>query len=135
MSSKISLHRLTGYKTGEVLALMGPSGSGKTTLLDVLARRAMRSNAKVSGSMLVNGQSISQPTFRSIASFVEQEDALMGSLTARETIEIAAHLSRPRSVLNIRSDPIIDLLAKVLESSATGSHRVSSHSLWPKLLL
>lgn len=84
--------------TGEVLALMGPSGSGKTTLLNVLARRANAGNAKVIGSILVNGQAVSQPAFRAMASFVEQEDALMGSLTARETVEIAAHLSRPRSV-------------------------------------
>jgi len=77
---------------------MGPSGSGKTTLLNILARRTVASNAKVSGDILVDGHTVSGASFRSIASFVEQEDALIGSLTARETVEIAAHLARPRSV-------------------------------------
>ncbi len=84
--------------TGEILALMGPSGSGKTTLLNFLACRTVASNAKVSGNILVDGHAVSQAAFRSIASFVEQENALMGSLTTRETVDIAAHLSRPRSV-------------------------------------
>ena len=76
---------------------MGPSGSGKTTLLNVLARRTATAKAKVSGQLLVDEQTVSLSTFRSIASFVEQEDALIGSLTARETIEIAGHLARPKT--------------------------------------
>lgn len=83
--------------SGELIALMGPSGSGKTTLLNILARRTAAKKAKVSGNALINGNSLSKAAFYSIASFVEQEDALIGSLTTRETIEIAAHLSRPRS--------------------------------------
>jgi ABC-type multidrug transport system ATPase subunit len=90
--------RLTSHPLGEVIALMGPSGSGKTTLLNVLARRTVASNARVSGDILTDGHAASRAAFRSIASFVEQEDALIGSLTTRETIDIAAHLSRPRSV-------------------------------------
>jgi ABC-type multidrug transport system ATPase subunit len=93
--------RLTSYCLGEVIALMGPSGSGKSTLLNVLARRTVGSSAKVSGAILTDGNTVSRAAFRAIASFVEQEDALMGSLTARETIDIAAHLSRPRSALSL----------------------------------
>jgi len=75
---------------------MGPSGSGKTTLLNLLAHRNATAKGTVSGNLLVNSEQTSLTNFRSIASYVEQEDALIGSLTARETIDIAAYLARPR---------------------------------------
>jgi len=77
---------------------MGPSVSGKTTLLNMLAHRSATLNATVSGNLLVNSQPTSLAESRNIASYVEQEDALIGSLTVydSETIEIAAHLARPR---------------------------------------
>ena len=75
---------------------MGSSGSGKTTLLNLLAQRQASAKAKVSGSVLVNGQSLPLDTLRCISSYVEQDDALIGSLTARETIEFAARLGLPR---------------------------------------
>lgn len=99
---------------GEVMAIMGPSGSGysrfgdqqvclvftgmhrKTTLLNVLARRGGASNLQVNGDLSVNESSISTNDFRSISSYVEQEDALIGSLTVRETIDFAGRLSLPR---------------------------------------
>ncbi|KAL5333248.1 P-loop containing nucleoside triphosphate hydrolase protein [Aspergillus crustosus] len=83
---------------GELVALMGPSGCGKTTLLNVLARRAASSSAKSSGECYVNGGEIDNATFGRIASYVEQEDALIGSLTVRETLKFAADLSLPRFV-------------------------------------
>lgn len=75
---------------------MGPSGCGKTTLLNVLARRAASSNAKVKGDCYVNGAELDTETFGRITSFVEQEDALIGSLTVRETLKFAADLALPR---------------------------------------
>lgn len=79
-----------------MVALMGPSGSGKTTLLNVLARRAASANATAQQTLLVNGSPVSIETFRSISSFVEQYDALIGSLTVRETIDFAARLANSR---------------------------------------
>jgi ABC-type multidrug transport system ATPase subunit len=77
---------------------MGPSGCGKTTLLNVLARRAAASgsSAKVGGDCYVNGAKLDTETFERITSYVEQEDALIGSLTVQETLEFAADLSLPR---------------------------------------
>ena len=75
---------------------MGPSGSGKTTLLNVLARRNPGTKLDVTGSVTVNGASISDTDLQSISSYVEQEDALIGSLTVRETLDFAARLSLPR---------------------------------------
>ncbi|KAL8370363.1 hypothetical protein RB595_000645 [Gaeumannomyces hyphopodioides] len=77
---------------GELCALMGPSGSGKTTLLNALASRPWGSG-KASGSVLVDGREPSRAAFRRATCFVEQEDALIGSLTVRETLEFASRLA------------------------------------------
>lgn len=75
---------------------MGPSGSGKTTLLNVLARRAAHKNT--TGDSYVNNTKIDDTTFNQLASYVEQEDALIGSLNVWETLQFAADLALPRSV-------------------------------------
>jgi ABC-type multidrug transport system ATPase subunit len=72
---------------------MGPSGCGKTTLLNVLARRGAASGEKIEGSTLVNGVDPTLATFRRLSSYVEQDDALIGSLTVRETMNFAARLA------------------------------------------
>ncbi|KAJ5160868.1 uncharacterized protein N7482_007872 [Penicillium canariense] len=83
---------------GELVALMGPSGCGKTTLLNVLARRPAASGAKVLGDSYVNGVKVDAGPFGRMTSYVEQEDALIGSLTVQETLQFAADLSLPSSV-------------------------------------
>ncbi|KAM0330881.1 hypothetical protein ACHAQA_003837 [Verticillium albo-atrum] len=83
---------------GEMLAIMGPSGSGKTTLLNTLAHRLAASGATTSGDISVNGLPIATSTLRDISAYVEQEDALIGSLTVRETMIFAAQLALPRNV-------------------------------------
>jgi ABC-type multidrug transport system ATPase subunit len=81
---------------GEMLALMGPSGSGKTTLLNAIAHRVAAAGATTSGSILANGQQTTWKSIRDLSSYVEQEDALIGSLTVRETMIFAARLALPR---------------------------------------
>ncbi|KAH3952835.1 hypothetical protein HBH70_032440 [Parastagonospora nodorum] len=83
-------------QAGEVLAIMGPSGSGKTTLLNVLARRSVPKST-VHQDLYINGTPTSLHTFRALSSYVEQEDALLGSLTVRETLYFAAKLALPPS--------------------------------------
>lgn len=73
-------------------ALMGPSGCGKTTLLNVLAHR-VNPRAQMNGSTYVNGVAPTLTTFRNLSCYVEQEDALIGSLTVKETIYFAARLA------------------------------------------
>ena len=75
---------------------MGPSGCGKTTLLNVLSRRSATSGAKVIGDCYVNGSKIDTEAFERMTSYVEQEDALIGSLTVEETWKFAADLSLSR---------------------------------------
>ncbi|EYE96840.1 putative ABC transporter [Aspergillus ruber CBS 135680] len=83
-------------QAGQLVALMGPSGSGKTTLLNVLARRAAHKNT--TGNSYVNNTKIDDTTFNQLASYVEQEDALIGSLNVWETLQFAADLALPHSV-------------------------------------
>ena len=76
---------------------MGPSGSGKTTLLNFLAGRPTGLRHGVSaGTVSINGIATSSGQIQNISSFVEQEDTLIGALTVKETLEIAARLSLPR---------------------------------------
>ncbi|GLA60598.1 hypothetical protein AtubIFM54640_001077 [Aspergillus tubingensis] len=96
---------------GELVALMGPSGCGKTTLLNVLARRAASSGAKTTGDCYIDGKTVDNATFGRLTSYVEQEDALIGSLTVRETLKFAADLSLPSSVTKVqRKERIHSLL-------------------------
>ncbi|KIL95321.1 hypothetical protein FAVG1_00057 [Fusarium avenaceum] len=86
-----------GKITGEICALMGPSGCGKTTLLNVLARRPTNAS-NVEAEVHVNGTHLSLAEFREVSCFVEQEDALIGSLTVRETLEFSSRLASSRHV-------------------------------------
>jgi ABC-type multidrug transport system ATPase subunit len=81
-----------------MMAIMGPSGCGKTTLLNVLAHRKASANAKVSSTILINDEKPSLSDFRRYSAYVECEDALIGSLTVRETLYFAARLSLSGSV-------------------------------------
>ena len=97
-------------KAGELLALMGPSGSGKSTLLNVLAHRTASLKAQVAANIYINGSQANPKTFRRISAYVEQEDALVGSLTVRETLSFAARLSLPKSVSKLERIQRIDAL-------------------------
>ncbi|KAF4594781.1 hypothetical protein GQ602_000394 [Ophiocordyceps camponoti-floridani] len=88
-------------QAGDICALMGPSGCGKTTLLNVLAGRPSQA-AKTTATVRVNGLEYPASEFRSLSSFVEQDDVLMSSLTVRETIDFSARLSGLGSSLDRR---------------------------------
>ncbi|PMD46828.1 putative ATP-binding cassette transporter [Hyaloscypha variabilis F] len=85
-------------QAGELIAIMGPSGSGKTTLLNTLSHRVAAAGATTCGDILTNGQSIGWQQLRHLSAYVEQEDALIGSLTVRETMDFAARLALPPSI-------------------------------------
>ena len=90
---------------------MGPSGCGKTTLLNVLASRPTGAQ-KVDATVLVNGAKPSKDAFRSMSCFVEQEDALIGALTVRETLTFASRLAStsrlPKHERAARIDALLD---------------------------
>ncbi|KAK2841573.1 hypothetical protein FQN49_006125 [Arthroderma sp. PD_2] len=89
----------TEFKPGKLNVIMGPSGSGKTSLLCSISNRLQGSIGTrycVGGDMLYNGATPSEDVVRSVTSFVTQDDdALMPSLTVRESLEFAAGLRLP----------------------------------------
>lgn len=105
------LSDISGHvEAGQLLALMGSSGSGKTTLLQTLARRtgSGAGHRHCEGRILLDGSEVSESTFRQLSTFVEQEDALIGSLTTRETLDFAARLSFPRQLSRADRSGIVD---------------------------
>lgn len=103
------------FHPGELNIIMGPSGSGKTSLLNSIARRLHGSASTqyhVTGQMLYNGAVPSENVIRSVTSFVTQDDdALMPSLTVRESLRFAAGLRLPtwmtREEKNRRAEEIL----------------------------
>ncbi|KAK2788682.1 hypothetical protein FQN53_003191 [Emmonsiellopsis sp. PD_33] len=87
------------FHPGRLNVIMGPSGSGKTSLLCSIASRlhgSLGTRYRVSGDMLYNGAVPSESVIRSVSSFVTQDDdALMPSLTVRESLQFAAGLRLP----------------------------------------
>lgn len=81
---------------GEIMAIMGGSGAGKTTLLDILAQKSKRGS--VTGTITVNGRSISQKEYRRFIGFVDQDDYLMPTLTVYETVVTSALLRLPKTM-------------------------------------
>jgi ABC-type multidrug transport system ATPase subunit len=53
---------------------------------------------QIEQELCINGSPTSLASFRKLSAYVEQEDALVGSLTAQETLYFAAQLALPRSV-------------------------------------
>ncbi|KAH9476836.1 ABC transporter G family member 11 [Psilocybe cubensis] len=97
-------------RAGELLALMGPSGAGKSTLLDVMAYRKTMMEG---GSIHLNGQAVSPGMMHKISTFVEQEDALLGVLTVRESVTYALRLHLPllpRKQVNERVNRVLAAL-------------------------
>lgn len=88
------------FKHGSLNVIMGPSGSGKTSLLNSMAGRLkddMSTKYKLFGKLTYNGQEPSENVVHSICSFVTQDDdALLASLTVRETLRYAAGLRLPK---------------------------------------
>lgn len=89
----------TQFQPGSLNVIMGPSGSGKTSLLNSMAGRLkndMSTKYLQYGNMTFNGLDPSQDVVHSICAFVTQDDdALLASLTVRETLRYAAGLRLP----------------------------------------
>lgn len=81
---------------GEVMAIIGASGAGKTSFLDILARKNKR--GLIAGDFYLNGEQVSDDDYRSLIGFVDQDDTLMPTLTAHETILTSALLRLPRDM-------------------------------------
>lgn len=89
----------TVFEPGHLNVIMGPSGSGKTSMLNAMMNRlhsSFSTRYKTSGRMLYNGAMPSESVISSVCSYVcQDDDALLPSLTVRETLRFAAVLRLP----------------------------------------
>ncbi|KAF7876360.1 hypothetical protein EAF04_001453 [Stromatinia cepivora] len=87
------------FQAGVLNVIMGPSGSGKTSLLNAMAlrlRNSIGTNYRQTGDMTFNGAVPSASVIRSVCCYVcQDDDALLPSLTVRETLHFAAGLRLP----------------------------------------
>jgi ABC-type multidrug transport system ATPase subunit len=100
-ATKSILKPLTAeFQPGTMNVIMGPSGSGKTSLLNSMAgrlRNDITTRYTKHGTMTFNGLAPSEDVVHAICSFVTQDDdALLASLTVRETLRYAAGLRLPK---------------------------------------
>ncbi len=77
---------------GESFAFLGPNGGGKTTVL----RALVGLHAPTSGRILIDGEDLAKAPdkVRKLISFVPQRVTMPGQLTAREILDLFAHLRR-----------------------------------------
>lgn len=92
--SKKILRRCSGISySSEILAIMGSSGSGKTSLITLLADQfTSHTNLAFTGSVFLNGIHLGKKYFSEYVKFVNQENILMPTLTAREIMTFSAQL-------------------------------------------
>ncbi|KAF5023394.1 hypothetical protein F66182_4551 [Fusarium sp. NRRL 66182] len=87
------------FSAGVLNVIMGPSGSGKTSLLNAMAlrlRNSVGTKYRPAGRLTFNGAIPSDSVIRSVCSYVcQDDDALLPSLTVRETLRFAAGLRLP----------------------------------------
>ncbi|PHH86057.1 hypothetical protein CDD83_10818 [Cordyceps sp. RAO-2017] len=103
------------FEAGVLNVIMGPSGSGKTSLLNAMAlrlRNSAGSRYRPYGKLTFNGAVPSDSVIRSVCSYVcQDDDALLPSLTVRETLRFAAGLRLPSSMSraekNRRADEVL----------------------------
>ncbi|KAF1983495.1 P-loop containing nucleoside triphosphate hydrolase protein, partial [Aulographum hederae CBS 113979] len=125
------------FKPGILNVIMGPSGSGKTTLLNAMAGRLNNSATttyRFDGDMLLNGTSPAGIVQQSVISYVTQDDdALLPSLTVRETLRFAAGLRLPswmsKAAKNERAEEVLMKMGlKACADNLIGSETVKGIS-------
>ena len=88
------------FRPGVLNVILGPSGSGKTSLLNRMAGRlnsTFVTQYQPAGDMLFGGAIPSAEVIRSVTSYVSQDDdALLSTLTVRETLHYAAMIRLPK---------------------------------------
>lgn len=101
ISGDTTIHAVNGMSfsinEGELVIIVGPSGAGKSTLLNLIGGMDNVS----SGSLVVNGQEISEYNKKQLTEyrrnevgFVFQFYNLMPNLTAKENIELSTELKK-----------------------------------------
>ncbi|KAI9224519.1 P-loop containing nucleoside triphosphate hydrolase protein [Blastocladiella britannica] len=84
------------FQAGKLTVILGASGAGKTSLLNVIAGETKI--GKLSGKLLLNGQSSTGAAIKSISGFVHQEDVILGTMTVQEAVGMSAKLRLPHTL-------------------------------------
>jgi ABC-type multidrug transport system ATPase subunit len=91
VGNKFILDDVSGCaKPGLLLGILGASGAGKSTLLDIISSRAAEKS--YTGSSFVDCKKMDSQTLRHISGYVMQDDALLPTLSVRETLKYAYEL-------------------------------------------
>lgn len=107
------LRGVTGYaRPGQLTALMGASGAGKTTLLDTISQR--KSEGRVEGRMLMNGQPLDM-TFGRSCGFCMQQDVHEPMTTVREAFQFSAHMRQPADTPEAEKMAYVEHIINLLE--------------------
>lgn len=107
------LRGISGYaRPGQLTALMGASGAGKTTLLDTISQR--KSEGRVEGRMLLNGQPLDM-TFGRSCGFCMQQDVHEPFTTVREALQFSAHLRQPAETPEAEKMDYVEHIINLLE--------------------
>ncbi|XP_054262940.1 ATP-binding cassette sub-family G member 1-like isoform X1 [Macrosteles quadrilineatus] len=113
--SKEILKNVSGrFRPNHVTAILGPSGAGKSTLLKILTGNR---SAGVKGRITVNGQPMIRSQFRKLCCYIAQDFAMLGLLTVRETLQVAANFKLPGNISSSKRKALIEeKVAEVLDT-------------------
>ena len=116
LAGRWALNGVTGrLSAARVTAIMGPSGAGKSVLLHTLAGRQVGGNAKLSGTIRLNGSDeVSLADCRSVVGFVPQEDVMHRSLTVFENVDFNAQWRLPRAMSRRQKTDVVFAALDVL---------------------
>lgn len=121
--SKVLLRGVSGFaKPNTLTALMGASGAGKTTLLDVIAGR--KTQGRIEGNILVNGQPQNMETFRRVAGYVEQMDMHIPFASVRESLMLSARLRLSGDASPETREGFVEEILNILELTQMGDHLI-----------
>ncbi|XP_055641523.1 ATP-binding cassette sub-family G member 4-like [Toxorhynchites rutilus septentrionalis] len=87
---KTILENVSGrFSPARLTAILGPSGAGKSSLLNILSGFKKHG---VIGSVMVNGETLTDEAFRNKCVYIPQDFQLIEHLTVLETIDYASEL-------------------------------------------
>ncbi|MDQ2948993.1 MAG: ABC transporter ATP-binding protein [Acidobacteriota bacterium] len=122
----VDVHALRGVDLdvakGEFLSVIGPSGSGKSTLFHILGGLTPPTSGSVhlAGKDLLGMTDAERTNLRkSTVGFVFQKYNLLPTLTARDNIEIARHISGKQGP----ADPVFEEMLNLLGLSKRLDHK------------
>lgn len=120
---------------GRFTCILGPSGSGKTTLLNILSGRVRpggRFDARINGSIQLNGQATETWNNQHFFGYVMQEDSLFATENPREILTFAAKMRlqgiKPSEIAALVDDMLTSLGLDECASTVVGSEIIKGIS-------